>query len=144
MKNFNQGYQGLLVLVLILVIIVMAVFTFRNWPVKCSEVDLINTSLTIKSGDRKFVGMNADIDSLRFGKVSPEAIVRRTVKVEYDQAGEVLVSMESDFSSWTVIKPFQFEVAPQERKEVSFEVHPPKGARNAEMTGVVKFCFKKS
>lgn len=144
MKDFSRGLLGL---VLILIIIAMAILTFRNWPEQepCSELDLINTSITVESGGHIMVGLNTDTDSLRFGKVSPEAAVRRQIQVEYDSAGEVSVEMLSsspNFPRWTAINPGRFDVFPGEKKEVAFEVQVPSGTADSELTGMVRICFK--
>lgn len=142
MKDFSRGLLGL---VLILIIIVMAIFTFRNWPEPCSELNLINTSIAVQGGNYKMVGMNTDVSSLNFGKVSPEAAVRRQVQLEYDSAGEVSVEMLSgfsDFSRWMTINPSRFDVFPGEKKEVVFEVQVPRGTPDSELTGIVRICFK--
>lgn len=143
-SDFSKGSRGLLVLLLVLIIIVMAALTFFNWPEQeqCSELGLINTSITVQSGDYRMIGLNTDTDSLRFGKVSPAAVVRRQIQVGYDSKGEVSVEMLSNFSQWTIINPRNFDVSPGERKEVLFEVVVPPGAPDSELTGIVRICFK--
>lgn len=135
-------FRNLLVVVLIIIILILLFFNYFNLPQTCSETNFINSSITVQGGERRFVGMNTDTDSLRFGKVSSEAVVKRIVKVEYDSVADVSINMFGDFSSWMTIKPRHFQILPNEQKEVSFEVTVPPNTPDSELIGVAEFCFK--
>ncbi len=142
----SKDFLAVILIIVITILIGLIIFSFFDLSKlsrACSEIDVINTSITIQGGERVFVGMNTDTDSLKFGKASPGEAVRRIVKVEYDWAGEVLVEMDSGFSPWTTIEPASFRLLAHEQKEVVFEVKIPPNMPDSELSGTVRFCFRK-
>ncbi|MEK6900535.1 MAG: hypothetical protein AABX05_05405 [Nanoarchaeota archaeon] len=107
----------------------------------CATTDVVDTSLEIVEAERKVIGLNVDTDELKFGKVSPGAIVKRTMLVNYSAEAEVKVVVEGNFSSWLMITPPKFKIKPEQQQEVVFEVFVPGDAAAGNYTGKVKFCF---
>ena len=82
-----------------------------------------------------------DTDSLNFGVVSPTALAKRSINVQYSKEAMVKVKFEGDFSEWVSISPEEFLLNPKENKKVSFEVSVPEDAQKTVYTGSAKFCF---
>ena len=133
-----------LILAGILLLIVLASFILFlvQLPLPCSSVQELNSSLTLKTGDRKMLGFNTDTDSLKFGVVSPAARVKRSVWVNYSRNAEVEVSFSSDFSSWVTIEPSRLSLQSPVAQEVFFLVEVPDDALPGEYQGRARFCFR--
>ncbi len=110
--------------------------------IECTKIDDIDTSITIKKSTQPIIGLNTDTDSLKFGTVSPKAIVQRKMTVQYSNQADILVKMEGDFAAWTEINPSQFSLQPAEKKEVIFLVAVPEEVREGNFTGKAVFCFR--
>ena len=110
--------------------------------IECTKIDSVNASITIKKSIQPIVGLNTDTDSLKFGTVSPKAVVERTMTVQYSNQAEALVMMEGDFAAWTEIDPSQFSLQPAEKKKVLFKVSVPEEVMEGNFTGKAVFCFR--
>ncbi len=125
-----------------LVVILSTLFIFYSlWP-RCSTFKSLETSLTVESAKRSIIGLNADTDSLAFGKVSPSAGVRRSVVVNYTEDATVHIFMDSPFASWVSITPHDFNLSAGQSQEVNFNVNVPAYTPDASYTGTVVFCFR--
>lgn len=129
------------VVLFILLAISLNFFLFYDGP-QCNFVDSFNSSITVIEGPRRVIGLNADTDSLKFGTVSPQTVVRRSVYVSDKEAAKVRVFMEGEFDSWVNITPQEFDLKADERQEVLFAVRVPDYPEEGDYAGKVYFCFK--
>ncbi len=132
--------KTVLVLGIFILILITLNLTVQNYFPSCTKTDLVNTSIQVDAKERRIIGLNADTDSLKFGTVSPGAIVRRAMKVGYDREAEVKVTPEGDFASWFQISPAEFSLN-NKTKEVVFEVFVPENAAIGDYSGQISFCF---
>ena len=119
----------------------MSFLTYKNWPY-CTSTEYIHSNVTVKIGERSIVGLNTDIDSLKFGTVSPGALVTRSAYIHKSAGTTVKVSMEGLLFPWTNITPSHFIVNPDEKQKIVFELSVPKETKEGVYEGRVKFCFK--
>ncbi len=139
----NPVGKKFLVYFLIIFIIGMALFSYVQWKqLQCSTVDMVNASITVRAGSLRYVGLNADTDSLKFGKVSPGSIARRSIQVQYERDALVTVLVNGTFASWFSINPTEFYLPGTQRREVTFDVAVPDTATDGNYTAGVYFCFK--
>lgn len=110
--------------------------------IECTKIDNVDASITIKKSTQPIVGLNTDTDSLKFGTVSPKAVVERTMTVQYSNQAEALVMMEGDLAAWTEIDPSQFSLQPAEKKKITFSVSVPEEVMEGNFTGKAVFCFQ--
>ena len=68
-----------IIVVFILCIIIFS--TSVDYP--CSKVNSVDTSISVITTNRVVIGLNTDTDSLKFGKVSAGASVKRSIEVNY-------------------------------------------------------------
>ena len=128
---------------LLLFIVVMGSFIYFEWKqMQCSTMDSVNASISVQTGSLRYVGLNADTDSFKFGKVSPGSIVRRSIKVEYDREVMVTVLVNGTFASWVSVNPAEFYLPEDQRREVNFDVTIPETAVDGNYTATVYFCFR--
>ena len=81
--------KGLIVIIIIAA--VMLLITLRS-ETPCLNQRIIPASIEVQAGELKYVGFNTDTTSLNFGKVSPGAIVRRSIKIDFSQATNVTIA----------------------------------------------------
>ncbi|HLC89263.1 MAG TPA: hypothetical protein VJG49_04475 [Candidatus Nanoarchaeia archaeon] len=117
----------------------------------CTTINYVDTVIEVEPGNKTYVGLNADRDLLNFGKVSPGAVVKRSIAARYSKPALVKVAAEGDFSSWININPVVFSLPSpetgQETKEtqetvVYFTVTVPEQAPVQKYSGQIKFCFQ--
>jgi len=135
-----KKHQKKIILICVALILIMSMITSKNWPY-CGSMEYIHSNVTIKTGERKIIGFNADTDSLKFGVVSPGAVVTRSAEVNKSAGTKVKVFMEGELFPWTNITPSHFIVNPNEEQKIVFELHVPKEAKEGVYEGRVKFCF---
>ena len=119
----------------------MTLVTYSNWPA-CSRTEYLPSTITVLEGARKLIGVNADTDSLKFGKVSPGAEITRSVKINAAKDSEITVVMLGNFTSWVSITPAQFHLPSRNTQKINFDVIVPPNAPSGNYSGVVEFCFK--
>ena len=130
-------------LFLILVILLFGVSIFFSWP-RCSELQEIPASVEVRTvPGRAFLGFNTDTDSLKFGGVSPNAEVVRSMNVQYPFDAEVLLVAEGTLAPWLSINPATFQLAAQEPQQVTFRLLVPQDVYDGNYTGTVRICFQK-
>lgn len=108
----------------------------------CSGKKTVRMSLLVEQADRLIVGMNTDTDHLNFGKASPGGMIKRSMVVSYSQPAKVTILLDGDFSSWIAVSQNNFNLLPEEKQEVSFEVVIPEDAFPGNYSGGVIYCFK--
>lgn len=129
------------ILFIIVVILILNFFFLYTGP-QCSSIQSVNTSISVREGERRIIGLNADTDSLKFGTVSPQTVARRSVYITNDRDATVTVFMEGDFALWVNITPQEFTLKSGQNQEVQFAVRVPDYPENGDYTGQVIFCFK--
>lgn len=139
LNNNKKIILFLICFLLLLVLVNIFLFVQRN---KCTEIKLIETSLEIERAARNIIGINADTDSLKLGKVSPLSGVKRSIMINSSYDAGVEVEVESTFSSWFKIEPQTFFIKKNQVVEVMFDVFVPENASTGNYSGKVKFCFK--
>ncbi len=128
---------------LLLFIVVIGGFIYFEWKqLQCSTIDAVNASISVQTGSLRYVGLNADTDSLKFGKVSPGSVARRSIKVQYTQDALVKVLVNGTFASWFSVNPAEFYLPATQMREVTFDVTTPLTAIDGNYTAKVYFCFK--
>lgn len=130
--------------VIVIILSLLASLTFFS-STGCIPVKQLDASLKVKVlPTRGMLGLNADTDSLKFGVVSPGLIAERKVLFQHSRPAKVTVAMEGDLAGWTSVIPAEFSSAPQETKEVRFEVQVPLDAGPGDYTGRAVFCVKEA
>lgn len=129
------------ILFIIVAVLILNFFLFYRGP-QCASIQSVNSSISIREGERRIIGLNADTDSLKFGTMSPQTVARRSVYVTNDRDAKVAVFMEGDFASWVNITPQEFMLKTDQIQEVQFAVRVPDYPENGDYTGQVIFCFK--
>ncbi|MBI1968700.1 hypothetical protein HYS49_02215 [Candidatus Woesearchaeota archaeon] len=128
---------------LVLVILLFGAYTFLSWP-RCSELREIPASVEVRTAPgRAFLGFNTDTDSLKFGGVSPNAEVVRSMNVQYPFDAEVRLVADGTLASWLSINPAMFTLAAQEPQQVTFRLLVPPNVYDGNYTGMVRICFRK-
>lgn len=132
-----------LIYFLLLFIVVVGSFIYFQWKqLQCSTIDTVNASISVQTGSLLYVGLNADTDSLKFGKVSPGSMARRSIRAQYTQDALVKVLVDGNFASWFGITPVEFYLPATQRKEITFDVNVPENAVAGNYTATVYFCFR--
>ncbi|MDP3733829.1 MAG: hypothetical protein Q8R37_01245 [Nanoarchaeota archaeon] len=131
----------LFVMVAFVIILSISFIFYSLWP-RCFTFKALDTSLTVESGKRPIIGINANTDSLAFGKVSPDSGVLRSIKVNYSDGATVRVAMDSSFASWVNITPATFSLPVGQSQEVAFDLYVPADAAEGSYNGTVIFCFQ--
>jgi len=140
----NRDWRTILVLCgAILVFGVSLLFLIQSIKNSCENIETVNMSISVVGGERKSIGFNTDRDSLKFGKISPGAEVRRVVYINYTQTSEVKVYLEGGFVYWVNVSPQLFSVQPFQKQDIVFTVTIPESAKVGEYTGKAHFCFKR-
>lgn len=134
--------QKLLFVVVAFIVVLSTFYTIYSlWP-RCSTFKTLDTSVTIELGKRPIIGINANTDSLAFGKVSPDSGVLRSVKINYTDDATVRVAVDGPFASWVNITPATFSLPAGQSQEVAFDLYVPAGAAEGSYNGTVIFCFQ--
>jgi len=144
-KFKSKCFKLLLFAVLFLFLLVVFLFFLNHKNISCTKIDSLPTSIIVEKGAKNVVGLNADTDSLNFGKVSPGSIVKRSVKVSYNKDAVVFVSINStfdNFNDWIKIDSTKFYLVANEDQEVFFSITVPLYAEDKDYFGEVLFCFK--
>ena len=135
-------------------VILISLILITGCTPECTTINYVNTSIEIESGNLTHIGLNTNRDSLNFGKVSPGAVVERSINVEYSKPAQVKVTAEGDFSSWINIIPAEFFLSSPktnqemnseitlETKLIYFTVIVPEQALIKKYSGKIKFCFQ--
>ncbi|MDP3733809.1 MAG: hypothetical protein Q8R37_01140 [Nanoarchaeota archaeon] len=129
------------IMFVIVIILILNFFLLYTGP-RCSSIQSVNSSISVREGERRIIGLNADTDSLKFGTVSPQTVARRSVYITNDRDASVTVFMEGDFAPWVNITPQEFRLKSGQNQEVQFAVRVPDYPENGDYTGNVIFCFK--
>lgn len=129
------------ILFIIAAVLILNFFFLYSGP-QCSSIQSVNSSISVREGNRRIVGLNADTDSLKFGTVSPQTVARRSVYVTNNKDAKVTVFMEGNFASWVNITPNVFKIKANTNQEVAFAVRVPDYPENGDYAGNVIFCFK--
>lgn len=141
-KNY-KSFQKISSLLLVSIFI-FSLFLLPSCKPTCTSINEVNASIEIVSGTRSLIGFNTEKDSLKFGRVSPGAIVKRTIEVSHTPPAEVIVAATGNLSSWIKIEPVEFSLVPDQIQEVTFQAIIPSDAANGNYFGRVQFCFRYS
>nr|AQS31584.1 hypothetical protein [uncultured archaeon] len=133
--------KTIVIFLIILVIFNLLLLIFKD---TCTEINSVETFLEVKNDLKQVVGINADIDGLKFGKISASSGVRRSITVNSVFDAEVDVFIDAPFASWVTIEPTIFAIKKNQTMEVSFDVLVPDNSPNGNYSGKVYFCFKRS
>lgn len=128
---------------LLLLILLFGTYTVLSWP-RCSEVRELPASVEVRTvPGRALLGFNTDTDGLKFGAVSQNAEVIRSVTVHYPADAEVRLVAEGALASWLSIQPATMPLVAQEPQQVQFRLLVPPNAPDGNYTGTVRLCFQK-
>ena len=140
MENKLSPY---LVLSIALAAIIIALLFTAKIKEGCDTTETLLTSVKVKSSEgRKYVGFDINRQNLTFGILTPGAMSKKTVSVEYTKNATTYVWAEGNFSSWVIISPKKFEIEPQQKREVAFTLLVPAAAKEGEYTGKILFCYQ--
>jgi hypothetical protein len=139
--TFKIKHKKILVGAIVVFIIAVVVFT-ASIDSPCSTVNAVDTSIRVVTDNRAVIGFNTDTDSLKFGRLSSGASVKRSIEVNYKKKANVNVLINGDFAHWIKPTPYDFEIAPGKIEKVNFEVFVPENAQTGNYTGKVYFCFQ--
>src|SRR3989338_10937928 len=92
----------------ILVVVLLSISLFTFWLAaqdlaSCVSTKTIAMSLVVDKKALSAVGLNADIDHLNFGKVSPLSEVQRSVLITENYPSKVKVFLQGDVGKWTTV-----------------------------------------
>ncbi|MDP3640505.1 MAG: hypothetical protein Q8R53_04895 [Nanoarchaeota archaeon] len=128
---------------LIFLILAFGAYTLFSWP-RCSELREIPASVEVRTvPGRAFLGFNTDTDNLKFGGVSPNAEVVRSMNVQYPFDAEVRLVADGALAPWLSMSPATFTLAAAEPQQVSFRLLVPPNVYDGNYTGTVRICFQK-
>ncbi len=131
------------VLTVVLAAIILTVILTAKTEEACDTVDTILTSVQIKPSEgRSYMGFDINKQNLTFGVLSPGAMSKKTVSVEYTKNATTYVWAEGNFSSWIIISPKHFEISPDSKQEVKFTLLVPSTAKKGEYNGRIIFCYQ--
>lgn len=137
--SFSRKRVGIF---LFLLILLFGTYTLLNWP-RCSEMREIPASVEVRTvPGRALLGFNTDTDGLKFGAVSQNAEVIRSVTVHYPFDAEVRLVAEGALASWLSL-PETLELAAQVPQDVQFRLLVPPGTSDGNYTSTVRLCFQK-
>lgn len=142
-----MNFKYLCYAALLLLILLSLLFFIKLLPAvstkTCLNKEVVDASITVNgNADRRFLGFNADVDKLNFGKVSQLAIVQRSLRIKNSEDAVVQVNMIGGFLSWVEIEPSSFYLKAQETKEVFFHVTVPSNVTDGDYYGRAEICFK--
>jgi len=124
---------------LLIFIIVVSLFIYYNLSQKCSELRVIDSSITVKS---RTLGFNTDTDSLKFGIVSVYNIGKRSIVIGYPKDVEVSVFAEGEpLSDWISFQPQKFSLKAGENITIDVVAEVPGNTVEDNYTAKVYFCF---
>lgn len=91
------------------------------------------------------VGLNADTDKLRFGKIMPGTQGERGILITNNASYQLRVGISNygDISRWLSISDNNFVVQKNEVKELNYTLSVPKGTSYGNYTGYTRIVFKK-
>ena len=135
--------KNLFIIFVLIVIIVGAYGLFPISKIFCDEVRLVDMSIVIETKALSSIGVNTETDSLKFGKVSPLALVQRSLIVNDTRDAEVRVYLQGNLSKWTVVEPAEFTFKANEGRQVEFTVDVPESTLAGNYSGKALFCFKR-
>jgi hypothetical protein len=101
----------------------------------------LNTSVEIAAHS---IGMNADIDSLKFGKTYPGGSGSRYFYINSTRSGTVHITATGEISRFLVIQKNDFAIRSNESERVDVEIDVPKGASLGKYYGVIQIEILKS
>ncbi|HLD00580.1 MAG TPA: hypothetical protein VJC39_02445 [Candidatus Nanoarchaeia archaeon] len=125
-------------LILMAAIIILTLIT----KPRCSKVEVLESSIQIVYGEKKFIGLNADTDNLNFGVSSPGSTIKRVVKIQNSLESRVYVTSKGQLTSWLEVNPYQFELEANLPQEVEFILNLPENSPEGEFAGKIYFCFE--
>ena len=141
--NYKYLFYGVLLLLVLFSLLFFAKVFFSISTNDCLKKETVDASITVDGGaDRRFLGFNADVDSLKFGTVSQLALVQRSLRIENSENTMVMIKAAGDFSSWINIKPSEFYLEAQQTQEVFLNVNVPLNAADGDYSGQIEICFK--
>ncbi|MDP3699001.1 MAG: hypothetical protein Q8R47_05430 [Nanoarchaeota archaeon] len=141
-KIYNKISPYFLLSVALAAIIITLFFTAKIKE-GCDTTETLLTSVKVKlSEGRKYVGFDMNRQNLTFGILTPGAMSKKTVSVEYTKNATTYVWAEGNASSWTIISPKNFEISPGSKQEVTFTLLVPSTAKEGEYNGRVVFCYQ--
>lgn len=127
---------------LLLLILLFSMYTLWQWP-RCSEVRELPASVEVRTvPGRALLGFNTDTDGLKFGAVSQNAEVIRSITVHYPSAAQVRLVAGGALAPWLSL-PGTLELAAQVPQDVRFRLLVPPNAPDGNYTGTVRLCFQK-
>ena len=140
--NYKQYFLVVVIGLIALSLFAIMYSWFWNSPTPCSNFKSIDASITIESAPRPIIGLNTDTNSLAFGTLSPTAMVKRSIIVNYSHEATVQVMMTGPLASWVTITPYQFNLPVAENKEVDFFISVPADTSDGSYNGTTLFCFR--
>jgi hypothetical protein len=142
--GFKLSWKNKYILGGIIAVIFFNVFLLTHNPLPtCSKIHTVQAAISVEDrGGMKLVGFNGDTDWLKFGKVSPGMLSRKSITAQYNKDAKVHVSMEGGLQPYTLITPTNFFLKAGEVKTVVFEAQISQNVPLGEYGGQAVFCFE--
>ena len=140
-KRFTKTYVSYFILVFLIMLVIFLIINLVNNFYILEKKEIFASFIV-----SEHIGFDLNDSALTFGLVQPGLSSSREISIEnkYEVPVLVIIKCKGDISEFLIVSENDFILKPNEKREVSFSVFPPKDIEFKEYNGKVEIILKKT
>ena len=138
-RKHDSSWTKLILILLLVFIIGAAITTTFYFNYKIIDYFIVNTS--VKVADYPVAGLNADTDSLIFGKTYPGGGGTRYFDLQSKEHALVIIKVKGEMASFLTFSNNSFIIEPGEVRNIAAYLEIPKTAKPGNYSGKIHVYF---